>query len=1054
MTINQLSEQRKILRQALIDGGLFEGFKRLLTDLYPDNAHFIYELLQNAEDTEASEVRFVLKADRCEFEHNGHKLFTIDDVESITNMGSSTKADDPTSIGKFGIGFKAVFAYTNTPEIESGPFHFCISDLIVPDTEGLLPGSLGERKTRFAFPFDNPKKPAETACAEIEKNLRQLNESTLLFLSNIQKIEYCLPDLTNGSLELREGTDNKQIEISVKSPEDIVSESTHYLRFTKDVDVQDEEGKSKCCRIAVAFGMDKSKGGESKIKSLNPGQVSIYFPAVKETSNLRFHLHAPFASTVARDSVRDCPANDELRDHLADLVAESMHTIRDQGLLNVEFLATLPNTRDSPSPFYLPIQERLIEEFEQEKLVPMKQGRHAPASGCYRGLRELSDLIKDKDLATLLGKDCSKPLWIANPQQINQPADNFLSMLGISRWTTEDLIKVLENQADMVTEWLKEKRDEWQWHQDLYVLLSDFLSSAPSSPFYIARERKEKLSNLCIVRCSDDEYRVGSECHFPNDDVKSEPQEENAQQEEFHYVAKGVYSSGQNKNQQKKARAFLEDIGVCEVDEAERIKTILRQRYEDPDTVIPSKLHEEDMKRFISLVESNPDKVSLFEGYNIFNTFEIFNTSGGNWPTPLIFLDSPYLETGLQVYYEDDEYWEFISEENVDPYFSLDYEQSDIDFKKLGKFAEKLGAKTKLEVKPQSALSDHPESDDFAGEGGNWTRTGIDKDYRIPEFQILLARPSIAKSKLIWQTMLSLPIIYLKAQFRWNQKQELREKGSSVVYDLKDAKWVPQKNGDSISFVHPCDALRDYLPGGFPYDAGQKWLEAIEFGKTAEQRRSENNLKWYKQSVRNQDAKKFGFGSADEAEKAAAFFKEQGISPEESLKKLRTQERRKGLLIIELNDAGEKIYKIVPRSTKVTGNTIDPRTALRARYTTDENRMHCQMCSKGMPFKKRSSDEDYFEAVEALGKRYFFKEHEAQYLALCPECAAKYKEFVKKDRDAPKVFGDALKNSDNSQIHLESNGQTIRIWFEDKHWQDLKTVLYYYENVYNPDETD
>ena len=144
----------------------------------------------------------------------------------------------------------------------------------------------------------------------------------------------------------------------------------------------------------------------------------------------------------------------------------------------------------------------------------------------------------------------------------------------------------------------------------------------------------------------------------------------------------------------------------------------------------------------------------------------------------------------------------------------------------------------------------------------------------------------------------------------------------------------------------------------------------------------------------------------------------------------------------------------MPKSTKVSGNAIDQRTVLKERYTTDENRMHCQMCSKGMPFKKRNSDEDYFEAVEALGKGYFFKEHEAQYLALCPECAAEYKEYVKKDPKARETFHDALKNSDSPQIHLESHGRTIRIWFEDKHWQDLKTVLYYYENVYNSDESD
>ena len=69
------------------------------------------------------------------------------------------------------------------------------------------------------------------------------------------------------------------------------------------------------------------------------GQVCIYFPAAKETSNLLFHLHAPFASTVARDSVRDDPANvKKLLNHLADLVAESMSAIRDRGIVKYRIL--------------------------------------------------------------------------------------------------------------------------------------------------------------------------------------------------------------------------------------------------------------------------------------------------------------------------------------------------------------------------------------------------------------------------------------------------------------------------------------------------------------------------------------------------------------------------------------------------------------------------------------------------------------------------------------------------------------------------------------------
>ena len=646
----------------------------------------------------------------------------------------------------------------------------------------------------------------------------------------------------------------------------------------------------------------------------------------------------------------------------------------------------------------------------------------------------LSDLINDEDLATLLGKDRSQLLWIANPPQINQPEDNFLSMLSISRWATEDLINQLSNNGEIL-KWLESKSDEW--HQRLYAFLED---------------NAHLCSELRIVRCNDGEYRIGSECYFLDDDVKSDLEEE-----EFHYVSKGVYSSEQNKYQQRKAREFLEKIEVCEVDESERVKAILRQRYEDPYTIIPSELHARDMNRFITLVEKEPDRVDLFKNYRIFKTADRGSFDEGFYhKASIIFLDSPYLETGLKIYYEDNEYWEYAFTENIDPYLSLDYEEYDLYLEKFGKFAKALGAKTQLEANKQIIPKNHPEWHSHLRQGSNHWRsdTGINEDYRIPEFQILLANPSLDKAKLFWQAMYSLPGYCLRARFRWNQSNPLNEGHSTLVHELKNSKWVPQKNGDSISFVRPCDALRDYLPGGFPYDAEQKWLEVIEFGKTVKQQKLENIYKEIEQNSRNQRAREFGFGTEDEAKKAAAFFKEQGKTPGELLKKLHAQKQRKELLIIELSEAEEKEYEIRARSIRSSRSTIDPKTTLRALYTTDENRMHCQMCSKSMPFKKRNSDEDYFESVEALGKGYFFKEHEAQYLALCPECAAEYTEYVKKEPKAREIFHDALKNSDSPQIHLESHGRTIRIWFEDKHWQDLKTVLYYYENIYNSDKTD
>ena len=188
------------------------------------------------------------------------------------------------------------------------------------------------------------------------------------------------------------------------------------------------------------------------------------------------------------------------------------------------------------------------------------------------------------------------------------------------------------------------------------------------------------------------------------------------------------------------------------------------------------------------------------------------------------------------------------------------------------------------------------------------------KDYSIPEFPILIANPSIVKSRLIWQAMCSAPDSSLKSRFRWNQSYSTHDGNSSLVHELRKAKWVPQKEGDSVSFVRPCDALKDDLPGGFPYDTEQKWLEAIEFGKTVKQQTLENILKRAKQNSRNQQAKELGFESGDEAEESGRVFfnllRKQGKSPDALLEKSRSQDRRMERLIIDLSDTEEKGYEI------------------------------------------------------------------------------------------------------------------------------------------------
>lgn len=638
--LEELKQKRLKWVEANRENGFDEGINRLLTDLYPDNAHFIYELLQNAEDPGASAVRFTLTESEMEFEHNGERLFTLADVESITSIGNSTKRDDPTSIGKFGVGFKAVFAYTGTPEIHSGDFHFQIRNLVVPEPLGMgKPVALP--KTRFVFPFDNPRKPARQAVEEVEQGLRALGDNTLLFLSHIRKIDYTLLDGSAGSLE-RLDHPGGSIEIRASHPGGATTVS-HWLHFQKEIGVVDDDGKQKNCRVAIAYSLvqEEDKKGKRfwKIAPLDRGEVSIFFPAEKETSNLRFHLHAPFASTVARDSVRDCKANHQLRDHIAGLVVESLAAIRDQGLLTVGFLAVLPNPADNlagNSPFYEPIRKAIVHAFQNEALTPTRSGAHAPATGLYRGPARIAEVLNDDDLSLLTNNE--PPLWAANPPQQNQREDRFLDSLEIVGWGWSELaskISGIESEADskLIKDWIEEKDDAWLMR--FYALLGDACSSPHNKRIVV---HHLLMIVRTVQRKDDGGYKMHifpSHAYFPPNDNSPIP-------EKVCIVMPAVYLDGGTDAQKRSAKHFLEYIGVRVFDIPELAKERLIWYSKNLREEIKKTDYYKDLLLFIDCWKKNPNNAALFKNH------QLLLDSNKEWREGTqLCLDVPYRKTGL-----------------------------------------------------------------------------------------------------------------------------------------------------------------------------------------------------------------------------------------------------------------------------------------------------------------------------------------------------------------------------------------------------------------------
>ncbi len=167
-----MTEQEKIYFEALKNDRIdsdrvlqkksMRGVKNSVVEKYSDQAHFIYELLQNADDAGATEAKFELYGNRLVFKHNGSRHFSVSnpdteeadtengvlgDINAITSIANSNKTS--AEIGKFGVGFKSVFQYTSTPKIYDPNFRFYIDRFIVPvQIEDFFP-CLGLRFIQF-----------------------------------------------------------------------------------------------------------------------------------------------------------------------------------------------------------------------------------------------------------------------------------------------------------------------------------------------------------------------------------------------------------------------------------------------------------------------------------------------------------------------------------------------------------------------------------------------------------------------------------------------------------------------------------------------------------------------------------------------------------------------------------------------------------------------------------------------------------------------------------------------------------------------------------------
>lgn len=543
----------------------------LLANRYDDRIHFIFELLQNAEDALAKHggwegqrgVEFSLSPDALSVTHFG-KPFDEDDVRGVCGIGESTKG--LTSIGRFGIGFKSVYAFTDSPEIHSGSEHFAIDSFVWP--RAIAGDGLPSEQTVIRLPFrsDDP-----TAANQILAGLERLGPRTLLFLREIEEISWSDGEGTSG-MYLRDITEifsnGTRRVLVIGRTQDNIDVEEEWLIFSRPVPNNgDEVG-----HIELAFVLEEDAAGQGwSVQRITDSPLIVFFPTVLST-NLGFLVQGPYRTTPSRDNVPEGdPWNQELVKETAILLVEALRELRDLGLLDVSALRSLPldASRFTEGSRFAPLFSRVKEALMKEPLLPRYKNGYVPAQGAkIARTQDLRDLIGSKQLADLFQSELD-PAWLSEDITVDRTPElrsYLMEELDVHEITPEWLV------TRLTKEFLEAQPDEWI--EQLYV----FLSSQSAL--------LQRLRQMPLIRLED-----GSHVAFN----KNQPQAflPVGDRTDFPTVRKNVCQS-------EDALAFLKSLGLGAPDPVDDVIANVLPKYDQDHPDISERDYRSDIERILA----------------------------------------------------------------------------------------------------------------------------------------------------------------------------------------------------------------------------------------------------------------------------------------------------------------------------------------------------------------------------------------------------------------------------------------------------------------------
>ena len=407
-------------------------------DLYREPTHFVYELLQNADNHGAKTAHFRLEKNSVIFDHDGTDEFDMDSVKAITGISNSTKK----GIANFGLGFKSVFAISDRPEVYSRKFNFAIEKISIPYQ--IPPVDLGRYTTKFILPFSAKKYTIAEIHSMVRKCLDSINLSAIMFLRNLQTIKIDI--------------DDKQRDISfVKEPNGpCCTVCTDNANDAKFLVFRDDSG----CSIAYEIDDD----GDIVSPEGYP-YVSVFLPT-RTQSEVNFVVDAQFHTPPDREKInyddRDPKRGLDNRttlNNLKQLFKKSILSLKKMGYLTPQNIQMLPiEQSENDNPLNHALHDGLVEVMKSHACIPTTDKKFStPDKVHFSVYDDVQRLVTDKK-------------WAEFSYANEESLQNFYrDALGVRQYEFPNLL------SDLRPKELKQKDEKWlyRFYECLYMWLDD-----------------------------------------------------------------------------------------------------------------------------------------------------------------------------------------------------------------------------------------------------------------------------------------------------------------------------------------------------------------------------------------------------------------------------------------------------------------------------------------------------------------------------------------------------------------------------------------------------